>query len=184
MLRVMHARTTDLLRHLDDTRKQLADAFAAVPEGKRDVRPSADQWSAGEVLSHLAMIEVSVVGILQKKLRRAMAAGALPVASGSGASWRRLEGVLLDEDLKIEAPDFVVPDGSQSADAAWQSLQSSRPELRQVLLAADGRDTEAVQARHVLLGVLTFEEWLGFVGFHEQRHAAQIMRTCASGSGG
>lgn len=70
----MHVRTTDLLQHLDETRSRLADAFAAVPDAQHDVRPAAHQWSAGEVLSHLAMIEVSVAEILQKKLRRAIAA--------------------------------------------------------------------------------------------------------------
>ena len=177
---VMHVRTTDLLQHLDGTRKQLADAFGAVPVARRDERPAAGQWSAGDVLSHLAMIEASVVEILQKKLRRAMAAGSLSPAGGDSRRWHRLQGVLLDEELKIKAPDFVVPDGSQLAAEAWRSLQESRPQLRQVLMAADGKNTETVVARHVLLGVLTFEEWLGFVGYHEQRHAAQILRTCVS----
>lgn len=178
MLRAMHVRTTDLLQHLDKTRKCLHDAFAAVPHAQHDVRPAADKWSAGEVLSHLAMIEVSVGEILQKKLRRAIAAESLSPAGGSSRRWRKLADILLNEELKVEAPDFVVPDGTQPAAAAWQSLQESRSKLRQILLAADGMNTETIVARHVLLGVLTFEEWYGFVGYHEQRHAAQIMRSC------
>ncbi len=175
----MHARTFELLEHLGTTRQYLADAFANVREANYDVRPSPVEWSAGEVLSHLAMIEVSVAAILQKKLRRAIAAEILPVAGEQSRRWRNLAGRLLDEGMKIEAPDFVVPDGTMSAVTAWQSLQESRAKLRQILLAADGKNTETIVARHVLLGVLTFEQWLGFVGYHEQRHAAQIARSCS-----
>ncbi|MFT4515459.1 MAG: hypothetical protein ACI89X_001263 [Planctomycetota bacterium] len=175
----MHARTLELLEHLDTTRQRLADAFANVPEANQDVRPSPAEWSAGEVLSHLAMIEVSVCEILQKKLRRAVALEILSVAGNQGRRWRNLASKLLDEDLKVEAPDFVVPDGTMTAASAWDSLQASRAKLRQILLAADGKNTEAIVSQHVLLGVLTFEEWFGFVGYHEQRHAAQIARSCA-----
>jgi len=175
----MHVRTTDLLQHLDDTRKQLDDAYAAVPEAQRDVRPAAEEWSPGEVLSHLAMIEASVVEILQKRLRRAIAAGPLSPADDQRRRWPDLKEVLLNEELKVKAPSFVVPDGTQPAAAAWQSLQESRPKLRQILLAADGMNTETIVAPHVLLGELTFEEWFGFVGYHEQRHAAQIRRSCS-----
>jgi hypothetical protein len=175
----MHVRTLELLEHLDTTRQYLADAFANVREANHDVRPSPPEWSAGEVLSHLAMIEISVGEILQKKLRRAIAAEILPVAGEQSRRWRNLAGKLLDEGTKIEAPDFVVPDGTMSAAAAWQSLQVSRAKLRQILLAADGMNTETIVARHVLLGILTFEEWFGFVGYHEQRHAAQIARSCS-----
>ena len=175
----MHVRTSELLEHLDATRQCLSDAFANVREANYDVRPSPLEWSAGEVLSHLAMIETSVGEILQKKLRRAIAGDILSVAGEQTRRWRALADKLLDEGSKIEAPDFVVPDGTMSATVAWQSLQTSRAKLRQILLAADGKNTETIVARHVLLGVLTFEEWFGFVGYHEQRHAAQIVRSCS-----
>ena len=170
----MHVRTIELLQHLDTTRRQLADAFARIPLDQQDQRPAKDRWSAGEVLSHLSMIEASVAEILQGKLRRVLAGETLPPAGEQPRTWRKLADVLLDQDLKVVAPEFVVPDGSQSAAAAWESLESSRPRLRQLLLAADGLCTESVKSRHVLLGVLTFEEWFGFVGYHEQRHALQI----------
>lgn len=178
----MHVRTTDLLQHLDQTRQCLADAFLAVPETARDVRPSTNEWSAGEVVSHLAMIEKSVAEIMQKKLRRAIAMDSLRPAGERSRKWRLLEERLLNAEVKVEAPEFVVPDGSMSATEAWQSLQESRPRLRQVLLAADGKNTETVVSRHVVLGVLTFEEWFGFVGYHEQRHANQIARAAQKGS--
>jgi uncharacterized damage-inducible protein DinB len=176
----MHARSLELLQHLDTTRQQLADAFAKVPKERQDQRPSSGGWSVGEVLAHLAMIEPSVAGILQGKLRRALSDGALPKAGDQPRAWRKLSEVLLDQDRKIEAPDFVVPDGTMTAVSAWDSLQVSRPKLRQVLLAADGICTDSVKAQHVLLGVMTFEEWLGFVGFHEQRHALQITAIMAT----
>ena len=176
----MHARTVELLEHLDATRQCLADAFASVPEAQHDVRPTSGEWSAGEGLSHLAMIETSVGEILQKKLRRAIATEALSAAGNQSRRWRDLASTLLDEGIRVQAPDFVVPDGTMTAASAWQSLQTSRGKLRQILLAADGKNTETIVSRHVLLGLLTFEEWLGFVGFHEQRHAAQITRTRAS----
>lgn len=172
----MHARTEELLEHLSSTRQSLADAYLAVAAGDRDRRPRPEAWSPGEVLCHLAMIEKSVVAILRRKLQRAVGAGSLPLAQQGPRTWRDLATLLLDDGTKIDAPSFVVPDGTMQAAEAWQSLQDSRTALRDVLLAADGLDTSSIVQRHVVLGPMTFEQWLGFVGFHEQRHAGQIAR--------
>ena len=57
---------------------------------------------------------------------------------------------------------------------AWAALERARSSLRQVLLAGDGLDTTSLRQAHFLFGELTFEQWVAFVGLHEQRHTAQM----------
>jgi hypothetical protein len=123
----MHARTTELLRHLDAALAGLFAALAQVPAERRDMRPPGDGWSAANVLSHLARTAGQVAALLQRALQRALADDALPAAAETGS-----------------------------------------------VLAGDGLDTSTLRHAHHVLGELTFEQWIEFVGCHQQRHTAQL----------
>ena len=40
--------------------------------------------------------------------------------------------------------------------------------------AADGLALSQVTAKHPFLGVLNLYQWIGFIGYHDLRHADQI----------
>lgn len=180
----MHPRTVELLRHLDDARARLTSARDAVPAERRDRRPPGGAWSIGNVLAHLARTEAQVATLLQRKLRTAMADNALPALADPrplSAALGDFDGErLLDRAQRVAAPESARPDPTQTANEAWQALQDARQRMRQLLLAADGLDTDTLRAPHPLLGELTFVQWVAFVGYHERRHAAQIDELAAA----
>ena len=172
----MHRRTQELLGHLDRSRRVLLDALATIPADRRDARPAAGGWSAANVLSHLARTEGQVAAFLQRALRTALADDALPPAADESSVLASIdEDRLLDRTTRLVAPDFAAPDPEMPADRALAELERARERARQVLLAGDGRDTSSLRRAHHVLGELTFEQWLAFVGLHMQRHAAQLV---------
>lgn len=175
MLAVMHRRTQELLQHLDQSRQELTNALAPIPAAAWNQQPTAGGWSVANVLSHLARTEGQVAAFLHRALRDALAAGPLPAAPDSADILATLDTTrLLDRTTRFEAPAFAAPDPTMPADAAWHALERARARTHDVLLAGDGIDTRGLQRAHHVLGVLSFEQWLAFVGCHERRHAAQI----------
>lgn len=171
----MHARTLEVLQHLDVAAKSFLDALEAIPEGQRDRRPADNIWSAANVAAHLARTEGQVAAFLQPALRQALANRSLPAVSATGSVLASIDGVMvLDRTTPLEAPQFAMPDFTMTAVAALLKLERARARTRQVLLAGDGLDTTSVRRTHHVLGELSFEQWIAFVGLHQQRHTAQL----------
>jgi hypothetical protein len=57
---------------------------------------------------------------------------------------------------------------------SWSDYEATRRATREVLCGADGLALEQVHRPHVFFGPLNLYEWIGFLGGHAARHAAQI----------
>ena len=177
----MFARTQELLQHLAASERTLMDAVDAVPIERRALAPANGGWSVANVLSHLARTEGQIGAFLQRLLRTALADGSLPTANDASPVVPTLPAErLLDRGERLAAPEFALPDAAHDVAAALAALQRARCRLREVLLAADGLDTRRLVRAHHVLGELTFEQWIAFAGFHQQRHAAQIRALAAA----
>ena len=171
----MHDRTRELLQHLDASEEGFRDALAAIPATQHDTRPADDVWSAANVMSHLARTEGQVAAFLQRALQKALVDGLPPAAADAGLVLAAMDGAqILDRSVRLVAPDFAAPDPAMIAAVAQQKLDRARVRARELLVSADGLDTSSVRRPHHVLGELTFEQWIAFVGFHQQRHTAQI----------
>lgn len=176
----MHARTTELLAHLDRTRAALRAAFDAVPDALRERAPAPGRWSIAQVIEHLATTESGIAALLKRSLRQALANGALPPDPDVAPVLPTIDAArLLDRERRITAPASVQPVKSLGAADAWRALEASRQSVREALLAGDGLATASIRFPHPALGELTFHQWFAFVGYHEARHGAQIRATAA-----
>jgi hypothetical protein len=170
----MHPRLAEISDYLDESREVLLAAVANVPESRRDERSRDGSWTVGEVLDHLALVEGSVVRLLERRAERARAEGL-----GPDRETTSILGCLDDyrvdsRERLLEAPEMVRPGPEASAAAALAALGESRRALRAAMERADGLDLTAVGARHPILGELHLYRWLVMVGKHERRHALQI----------
>lgn len=175
MMLGMHPRTLEVLQHLDVSAKGFLGALKTIPGSQRDRQPAAKIWSAANVTSHLARTEGQVAAFLQRALRLALASRSLPDISAMGSVLETIDDVaVLDRETPLEAPEFAMPDFAMTALVALQELERARARTRQVLLAGDGLDTTSIRRTHHVLGELSFEQWIAFVGLHQQRHTAQL----------
>lgn len=171
----VHPRTHELIDHLAHQRDVLRQALDATPPAIRSQRPTPERWSIAEVLEHLAIVERQVSALLRRGVQKAEAAGPLPDDPDTAPVLPTIDGArLLDRERRVAAGPHVQPQGTLTADAAWQTLADQRRDLLELLARVDGKRTDAVQAPHPVLGALTFQQWIAFLGYHEARHAAQI----------
>jgi len=170
----MHPRTEELLNHLDENRAALHAAVDAVPPSLRETRPAADRWSVAEVLEHLGRVEEQLTRLLAAKLAQARLTGALGPERESGRVTDSLDGLALDRRQRIKAGDRVLPQGAMDAPTALATLDKTRANLRELIVAHDGLSLGAVNHPHPAFGVLDGYQWVTFIGTHEARHAAQI----------
>lgn len=171
----VHPRTHELLEHLTTQRAVLQEALDATPPGLREQRPAEGRWSIAQVLEHLAIVERQVVALLRRGVQQAMATGPLPDDEATTPVLPTIDGaLLLDRERRVAAGPQVQPSGTVDANGAWQALERHRSTLLDLLHGIDGKRTDMVRAPHPVLGTLTLQQWIAFLGFHEARHAAQI----------
>ena len=170
----MHPRCAELHRHLQQKRAVLQAAVDALPPALRDRAPAPGRWSCAEVLEHLLRVERQVVKLLGRVVREAIAAGLGPETETSPVLSPQQEAWLLDRERRDTSPAPAAPRAGIDAASAWAALAETRTELLAVLAEADGRALSTLTAPHPLLGTIDVYQWLGFVGYHEARHAVQI----------
>ena len=170
----MHPRAQELLNHLARARAELAEAVASVPPSARQTRPAADQWSVAEILEHLAIVETRIGAMVAKDVAAAKAAGLARETSESSVLDTVDIAGLKDRRQKRVAGEASLPTGGLTADEAWARLEASRASLEAALRDADGWALETLTQSHPRLGAMNLYQWIGFVGAHESRHAAQI----------
>ena len=170
----MHPRLAEISGYLDDSRALLLAAVAGVPEARRDDRSRDGGWTVGEVLDHLALVEGSVVRVLERRAERARADGLGPDRETSSILGCLDDYHVDSRERLIEAPEIVRPRPDATAAAALAALGETRRALRVAMERADGLDLTALSVRHPVLGELDLYRWLVMVGKHERRHALQI----------
>lgn len=176
----MHPRTTELLQHLAAQRAILRNAFDATAPEARTAIPGNARWSIVGIIEHIALAEQRIASLLNAGLRKALADDSLPPLADMAPLLPRIDPTaILDRERKIFAREAIHPQGLD-ANQAWLALEQATRSVRELVLAADGLDTSVIRAPHPAFGELDFSQWVAFLGYHEARHAAQILATAAA----
>jgi uncharacterized damage-inducible protein DinB len=133
---------------------QLRAAARAIPAGRFDERPAAEEWSANEVMAHV-------------------------VTAGrhfGGAIVRLLDGFPpggVRDRLERDVP-------SRSPDDWWATLEQDRAALFARVEAADPGSRLADTVEHPFFGPLNWRETLLFMRLHDLDHAGQLGKIAAA----
>lgn len=180
MIGRMHPRIEELQHHLERTRRTLRESVASVPAERHAVAPAEGRWSVLAVLEHLYLVESRIAGLLRKKIDEARAGGLGAETDTSPLLSSMQLDKVLNREVRIEAPDPLHPAATRDLDAIWSALDESRRALTATMQAADGLALREITHPHPAFGPLDVYTWFGFVGSHEERHAAQIREIGAS----
>jgi hypothetical protein len=164
---------TELLDYLDVQRAELRAAFDSIPAAARDQPPAPGLWSATAIVEHLAIVGERIAQRLSKGIDEARANGLGPETSTEPILPTLNLERALDRSKRFTAPDVLKPTGL-SGDAAWAALEGATVKVRAAVATGDGLALEQVGWPHPVFGQLSLYEWIGFVGAHEARHAAQM----------
>jgi hypothetical protein len=160
------------IRHLDSIHSQLSHEIASVSPELLSKRPSENEWSVGEVIHHLLLVEQRVVEELEKGLRRppekiGLLKNLIPMRL---VSWRF---------IRVSAPKAVVPDGFKNARESMKSWDAARAKLKEFCNKADSKRLKQTAFRHPVLGNINGLAAISMVAFHEERHYKQIKEILA-----
>jgi uncharacterized damage-inducible protein DinB len=169
-------RLREIVEYIEAARAELLAVISGLSQEDLDIRPAADQWSIGEILHHLHLIESQVARLLAKQVARAMRIG-LGADGGGESLLHSLDRFAIDASPeKTAAPESVTPSRSISKDTLLEQLGRSRAELSQALGQAAVFDLSRLHFPHPVLGRLDMYQWVLYVGKHETRHRHQIER--------
>jgi hypothetical protein len=140
-----------LVQKLQADSAPLREVVAAVPPQYFDARPSADDWSAALICTHiLEMTEqgaAAVTGIIEH--------GTLPPKIA---------------DMR---PGFV-REGLRRAEDFWPAFTARREPFYARVLQATGNEHLDVKIEHPWFGPLNWREWLLFMRVHDLDHMRQL----------
>lgn len=169
----VHPRIEELITYIADRRRDLRAAAESVPRDLWSITPAENRWSVADVLEHLFVVEQRIAALLEKNIAEAKQAGLAHETNESS----QIEGMRLnryvDRTAKIVSRT-PLPRAGRSPDAALDALNQSRAVLTTAIQSGDGFALGTLSAPHPAFGPMNFYEWIGFVGAHEGRHAAQI----------
>ena len=160
------------IRHLDSVHSLLAHEIANVPPELLSKRPSENEWSIGEVIHHLLLVEQRVLDELEKGLeqppqRIGLLKNLIPMRL---VSWRF---------VRVSAPKAVMPAGFKNAHESLKSWETCRTRLKQFCASKDPRRVKQTAFRHPFLGNINGLAAISMVAYHEERHYKQIKEILA-----
>ncbi|MGH9708638.1 MAG: DinB family protein [Candidatus Acidiferrales bacterium] len=155
--------------HLEKSEAFYLSAVAKVPDDRWFAPPARGGWSAGEISAHVVMIEERILSRTAKICENPPVSLPfwkrfhLPVSLGTSRRRRVVSTVPLDPSM-VAAKEASVARVSAARVATFAFLKS---------LA--GRDLRGYRFAHPFLGSFGIQDWFYFIGYHQIRHAKQIL---------
>lgn len=163
------------MRSLESTLGKLARAQTAFFRAADAVSPehwntpaSPGEWSAGELVAHLVMVELAVVGgadrIMQKSPKH------IPVLKRLHLPLWLVESRLIRRKTPIPLDHGLI--GNKEEMLA--ELRAARERTLAFLEETKDRDLSVYCWQHAFLGMLNVYEWFEMIAAHEVRHTKQM----------
>ncbi|MDR7071558.1 DinB family protein [Fictibacillus barbaricus] len=150
---------------IHDVRKNLLDTVAGFSDEQLNEKVKEDKWSIMQVLDHLYLIEMSITKTIQKILKNGETVSIAP----------KPIQYTVDRSTKVEAPSYVAPtDDFLTLEAVKEKLKNSRTALLQVIEQTSEEKLQEKGFPHPIFGLMSLDQWIPFIGYHEKRHIAQI----------
>ena len=166
------------LKRLDSIHQKLLNIVSPLDPKIYSQRPAEDEWSVGEIVHHLCLVEGRVIKELE---------GAIAQQPRRVGFLRRLipTSIVSLRFKRVQAPKAVKPLDAPEREMALENFDRARNNLK-TLCATHGEERfRNLVFKHPFLGEIDGVATVSFVGYHEQRHYKQIrdvLRTLANGS--
>jgi hypothetical protein len=173
----MNPRLKEIADEIEAARSELVHIVSEGTDAQTGARADLSQWSIGEILHHLFLIESQVTTLLERQIKRARDRG-IGADTSTESLLHSLDQFSIETAIdKITAPQYVVPAQGLTRSELLALLSDSRWKLRQAISEADGVDLSLMHFPHPVLGRIDMYQWILYLGKHERRHIAQIARS-------
>jgi hypothetical protein len=160
-----------IARDLEAIRAEVLHEADGLSQAQADWRPSADDWSVGEILHHLTLAEINTGKLTSKLLKETGSAVAPypPDLTGFAPLPAWPPG-------PREAPPVVRPEKGHAIGQLLHDMRAARERSRQSLERLTTVDPRAFTWRHFALGEMDLGQWWMLQANHDRDHLQQIRR--------
>ena len=158
-----------IVEKLAKAQKGFFHAADAIPCALWTARPGDEQWSAGEVATHLALVEHAIVDGARRVSRKTPKA--IPLLQRFHLPMSLAEIRI----IRLKAPTYVHPTQPRTKEEALEELRAVREDTLAFLQETRHLDLSAYYWRHPFLGMLNTYEWFEMIAAHQVRHTKQVL---------
>ena len=159
----------DALREkLDAAQGSFLRAADAIPAARWEQQPEPQEWSAGELVGHLVVVERAIIGKADSITQKVP----LPIPFR-----KRLHLPMWFVEARIirrKSPLPQDPSLMGSKESMLAALRGARERTFAFLADTEKRDLDKYCWPHPFLGVLNCYEWMEMIAAHQNRHAKQM----------
>lgn len=153
------------LEYNKSIRAELLNSVSHLSDEQLNKEVEEGRWTVMQVLLHLYIIEFSVAKTIQYTLKK---------GERQSTKVKPIE-LIVDRSTKIKAPSFAEPDETFITLEEMQvKLKESRNALLQVVSNSNMDQLREKAFQHPVFGLISLEQWVPFIGYHEKRHIEQI----------
>ncbi|MBS1790306.1 MAG: DinB family protein [Acidobacteria bacterium] len=168
----------DILAANEAATARFTSEAAVVNGAQAAFRPAESEWTIGEIVEHVNIVNGGFLRITHKLLRQAEAD---PKPAPADLN---LGGVIVNENgeqaPKFEAPETVRPKGGVSIADAVAGIQQIIAGFAEIKPRLEAVDLSEQKFPHPVAGPLSGYQWLILLAEHSDRHLGQIRRVKTS----
>jgi hypothetical protein len=155
------------LQRLDSIHQRLLSAVSSLEPKLYAQRPTEGEWSVGEIVHHLCLVEDRVIKELESAIARP------PQRVGL---LRRLipTSIVSVRAIRVKAPQAMNPLDAPAKEVAIQNFDRTRSNLKALCATHGNERFRNLVFKHPVLGDIDGVATVSFIGYHEQRHYKQI----------
>jgi hypothetical protein len=157
-----------IIDHLNRTRASLLDLCARIPDEQWPLAAHGGDWSPGEIIAHLTMVETKVTGVAARIIQSP--AIRVPL-------WKQMHLPIAFVQWRVIRVKTPVPLDASLIGKKFPMLERFTEIRRQtmaLLQENQQRDLHGYRFPHPFLGSYHLYDWFRFLGFHEVRHTKQM----------
>lgn len=166
-----------LWNQLQVVRQEVLKEAESLSQSQADWRPSAEDWSVGEILHHLTLAEINTGKLTSKLIKEAQAAGKLAPYPSELTAFTPLPP---PAPGPMEAPPVVRPEKGHLIGQLLGDMKSTRERSRQSIERLASVDPRPLTWKHFALGELNLAQWWMLQALHDGDHLQQLRAVKAS----
>ena len=161
-----------LWTELERVRVDVLREVEPLSQHQADWRPSASDWSVGEIVDHLTIAETATSKLTTKLLKEIQAGSAAAVFPHDLTEFAAAP--LREGDEGGEAPPVVRPSHGKPIGELVSAMKATRVRSHESVERLAGCDPRQLKFKHFRFGDLDLGQWWRLTAAHDSMHLRQI----------
>lgn len=161
-----------LWSELERVRTDVLREVEGLSQRQADWKPSAGDWSVGEIVDHLTIAETATSKLTTKLLKEVQAGSAAAVFPHDLTEFAAAP--LREGDEGGEAPPVVRPSHGKPIGALVEAMKATRARSRESVERLAGCDPRRLTFKHFRFGDMDLGQWWRLTAAHDGMHLRQL----------